>query len=119
MDVPNAYAGFDLVNVPPGYDVREASYPKLRAAGFPGPSNLEAAQRKPESRALGELLASEEPGEIAGDEASTLLAEAWFLTLCDPMGTIVAIWDEGRWWTPEESETLVDALIAELKQRKD
>jgi hypothetical protein len=34
--------------------------------------------------------------------------------LCDPGGTVVAIWDEGRWWTPKESDRFVEALTSEI-----
>lgn len=34
--------------------------------------------------------------------------------LRDPEGAIVATWDEGRWWTPEESARFVEALTSEL-----
>jgi len=34
--------------------------------------------------------------------------------LRDPDGTIVATWDEGRWWTPEESARFVEVLTSEI-----
>lgn len=34
-----------------------------------------------------------------------------YSVLHDEDGTIVATWDEGRWWTPEESEAWVATML--------
>ena len=48
-------------------------------------------------------------------EANAILAASQYLVLRDPDGVIVATWDEGRWWTPEESDAFTAAIVAELK----
>lgn len=37
--------------------------------------------------------------------------EAFFFCLRDEMGKIVAVWDEGRWWTPRESAAWTAAML--------
>lgn len=36
--------------------------------------------------------------------------EAFFFGLADPVGQLVATWDEGRWWTPLESEAFAATM---------
>ena len=43
--------------------------------------------------------------KIADQIARELGQRADFLYLRNPEGEIVATWDEGRWWTPEESKS--------------
>jgi hypothetical protein len=59
------------------------------------------------------------PGEEGLVSASTLLADATFHVLRDSEETIVATWDEGRWWTSEESDAFTAAIEAEFDGEED
>jgi hypothetical protein len=64
---------------------------ELRAAGFH--SQLEAADVEAHDMGL-------PPG-------------VRFKVLRDPSRAVVAQWDEGRWWTPAESDAFLRQLVAE------
>lgn len=111
-DIPRAFAGDTHTSAPPGYTAGWARMADLQAAGFHRDEKYE--ERKPGSPPLDELLLVGLQ-EISADVASQVMAEALFPALRDADGVIVATWDEGRWWTPEESEQLMAALIAEAR----
>ena len=66
-------------------------------AGWPYPT------RKPGTALAEELLVGGEPFEIDAVTAEAIGASRLFRVMRDPKGRIVATWDEGRWWTPDES----------------
>lgn len=95
---PFGSGGLDTAGVPARWDVPlpegfkveilQADDPQITEAGFDAPSRL---WFDPETQTAS---MEEKPG-------TTLLAWRY---LRDPEGKLVATWDEGRWWTPEESE---------------
>jgi hypothetical protein len=89
--------------VPEGYTVGDASYAELQAAGFHGGTEAEPVERKPGTAPASELTTI---GEQLVDPtmAKAILAESTFRVMRDPERAIVATWDEGRWWTPAESD---------------
>jgi hypothetical protein len=52
---------------------------------------------------------------IDGDVLAQVGREARSFVLRNPTGKIVATWDEGRWWTPEESAEFTRQLIVEMQ----
>jgi hypothetical protein len=106
-DIPNTYS-----EVPPGYTEKWVTNAELLAAGFHGGG--EPSERKPGSAPVEELLV-EGPQVISVADAATIMAAAMFPALLNPDGVIVATWDEGRWWTPEESDAFTAALVAEMQ----
>jgi hypothetical protein len=89
-------------------------FTELEAAGFQrGPGARPALQ--PGSAPLSELVVD---ADVSGVPLETL-AGAVFIVLRNSGGSIVATWSEGRWWTPEESDTYSDArgVESEHKQR--
>ena len=97
---------------PPGYTVDSATGSEMAPAGWPGYGEA----RKPGSAPASELLVEGETVTLAADEARSIMAEARFRVLRDPEGRIVATWDEGRWFTPEESQAYVQRLTEQLKR---
>ena len=107
--IPNTYAEAGYDSPPPGYTVGYAKFSELQAAGF---HEGESVERKPGTMPTAELTAGVH--QIESDVAAAILAESTFRVLRDPAGTIVASWDEGRWWTPDESDAFTQALIQEM-----
>jgi len=104
LPIPRTYE-----DVPPGYTEDSATFADLRAAGFH--AGGEPPERKPGTApALERFVDGRQT--IRPEDASALLAESLFHVLRDPAGKIVATWDEGRWWTPEESDAFT-AMIGE------
>jgi hypothetical protein len=68
-------------------------------------------EREPGTAPLKELLV---PGELVMLPPETYFAEAMVAALRESDGQIVATWDEGRWWTPEESDAFLAAIVAEM-----
>jgi hypothetical protein len=54
--------------------------------------------------------------ELDPNAAALLAQESGHHVLRNREGAIIATWDEGRWWTPEESEAFTAALVAELRR---
>jgi hypothetical protein len=104
-DIPNTYA-----KVPSGFTEGEATRADLVAAGF----GHDPETDKPGQQPLSEMLVEGESTLVDGDVAAKILRESTFGALRDPEGKIVATWDEGRWWTPEESAEFTRQLGAEL-----
>lgn len=115
MNIPNTYAGYDHENVPDGHSAEWVEPAELHAAGFHGgPEAL--PEHKPGTAPASELLITGSSSMVVGpDEAATILAAGRALVLRDPDESIVATWDEGRWWTREESDAFTAAIVAELK----
>jgi hypothetical protein len=92
-----------------GYPAGDADAFEMNDAGWDRPLP------KPGDAPMSELAV---PGRqtITPDLASQMLAQAMYRVLRDGHGAIVATWDEGRWWTPDESEAFVAQLIAEHEQ---
>jgi hypothetical protein len=114
--IPNTYRDVGFEVAPPGHSIAEATFAELRAAGFHGRPEAEPIEREPGTAPLDELLI---PGEEGLVSASTLLGDATFHVLRDSEETIVATWDEGRWWTPEESDAFTVAIEAEFDGEED
>jgi hypothetical protein len=70
---------------PEGFTESGASFAELQAAGFH------------------EDTRDAEDGHADDPTLARIILNERFQVLRDPNGTIVATWDEGRWWTPEES----------------
>ena len=88
-DIPNTYQ-----TIPEGFVEDSATMAEVRAAGFHGQlDQLGAAAIEAHDRGL--------PPDVR------------FKVLRDPSGAVVAEWDEGRWWTPAESDEFVRQLVAE------
>jgi hypothetical protein len=111
-NIPRTFEG-DLENPPAGYTVGEATQGDLADAGFRHAERGEP--RKPGEAPLDELLVSGQQ-TITMETARRILAESWVYVLRDGDGRIVATWDEGRWWTPDESAEFLAALLAEAKR---
>ncbi len=106
-EIPNTYA-----EVPPDFTEGSASYAELQAAGFG--RELGLGKDEPGQQPLDEMLVEGE--QVIGPEtAAQILRQARVLVLRDPQGNIVATWDEGRWWTPEESDEFTRQLVAEMR----
>ena len=109
MDIPNIFS-----EVPDDFTEGDATFAELKAAGFH--SGLDLGEDKPGQQPLDEMLVEGEQWvsrEIAAQTLRHLLARA----LRDPAGKIVATWDEGRWWTPDESAELTRRIAAEFQKR--
>jgi hypothetical protein len=114
--IPNTYANItDDEALPAGWSVDDATFRELQVAGFHGGPDAEPMTRPAGTAPLDELVVTG-PQVITPVAATTLLAECTFTALRDPDGAIVATWDEGRWWTPSESDAFTAAIVAELKQ---
>jgi hypothetical protein len=109
--IPNTFAHVWPDSPPPGYHVGEATYAELQTAGFHGG---EMAEPKPGTAPADDVLVEGHSVTVGPDEARNILAAARLVVLRDPSGAIVATWDEGRWWTPEESDAFSAAIAAEL-----
>jgi hypothetical protein len=124
--IPNAYGDFTRGHRPPGYREDDVSFDEPQAAGFYGGTRAEPKPWTSPGRLgrLGSFLAArapKAPAEVSGQsfemgpaQVASAPAGSKFLVLRDPSGAIVATWDEGRWWTPEESDALTAALISEV-----
>jgi hypothetical protein len=108
MDIPCTYA-----TVPTGFTEGSATHTELQAAGFYGGADL--GTDKPGEQPLDEMLL--EGLQVLGpDVAAKVLRQGRYGVLCGPDGNIVATWDEGRWWTPEESDEFTRRIVAERGQ---
>jgi hypothetical protein len=112
MDIPRTYE-----TVPDGFTERDATDAELQAAGFRQATATET--HKPGQQPLDEMLVPGETVLVDPQLASDILREMPALVLCDPEGAIVATWDEGRWWTPDESAEFVRRIIAEQQAGAD
>ena len=110
MDIPNTYA-----EIPPGFTEDVATRSELQAAGF---DRDDPGESKPGEQPVEEMLVEGEQ-TITPDLAAQVLRETVVRVLRDTDGAIVATWDEGRWWTPQESEIFVTRIIAELQAAGD
>jgi hypothetical protein len=110
-EIPNTYP-----DIPPSFTEGSASHAELQAAGFHLGEDL--GKDEPGQQPLDEMLVEGEQ-VIGPDVAAQLLRQSKFLVLRDPQGTIVATWDEGRWWTPEESAEFTRQLVAEMRGEGD
>jgi len=84
--IPNTYQ-----TVPEGFVEDSASMVELRAAGFHG-----------------QMSAADVEAHDSG-----LPPDVRFKVLRDPSGSVVAEWDEGRWWTPGESDEFLRQIVTE------
>jgi len=100
--------------IPEGYTRGLATQRELQLAGFHGGPEEEEITRAPGTPPLSEYMASG-VGEVE-IPMNTVLAESDSYVLLDPEGKIVATWDEGRWWTPEESDLFTAQLIEEMER---
>jgi hypothetical protein len=105
-DIPNTYH-----EVPAGFTEGDATDPELRAAGFRG--GFDVGTDKPGQQPLDEMLVDGQQVVVGPDLAGQILRESTFKALRDPAGMLVATWDEGRWWTLEESAEFVRQLVQE------
>lgn len=104
-DIPNTYA-----TVPPGLTEDSATFAELQAAGFH--EGWDLGEDRPGQQPLDEFLIG--GSQIIADEtAEQLMRQGRFRVLRDPEGAIVASWDDGRWWTPDESAEYTRRLGAE------
>ena len=85
--------------IPNGFTEGTATYAELRAVGFHQGGRADGADR----------LSG--PQDIALDLAGQILKNVTFRVLRDPAGKIVATWDEGRWWTPSESDEFQRRIV--------
>ncbi len=110
-DIPMTYE-----EVPAGHRVGGATMAQLRAAGFYGGPGADShlGEDKPGQQPLDEMLVEGEQ-RITPDVTVQMLRSATFLMLRDATGSIVATWDEGRWWTPAESDEFTRQIVAELR----
>jgi hypothetical protein len=88
---------------------------ELEAAGFHPGLDAPTTERDPRVAALSELPVEGEVADVRLDS----LADVVVIVLRDSGGSIVATWDDGRWWTAEESDALTDALEDELRHKLD
>jgi hypothetical protein len=104
MDIPNTYE-----QVPPDFTEGTATMAEMKAAGFHQGVDLGADE--PGQQPVNEMVI-EGTQTLDPDTAAQLLRSAAFRVLRDPEGGIVATWDEGRWWTPDESAEFLRQLVA-------
>lgn len=102
--IPNTYA-----EVPAGFTEDQATMADLKAVGFHGGGDL--GEARPGDPPLSEMLV-EGRQMVEPDTAALLLRHAKLKVLRDTQGRIVATWDEGRWWTPEESDEFSRRILA-------
>jgi hypothetical protein len=100
--------------VPSGLTVCDVSRKELHDAGFFGGKEAKVPRRKPGTAPIDELLA-EGLGWMTPSMAETILAETSSIALRNDEGKILATWDEGRWWTPQESDAFIRQLKKELR----
>jgi hypothetical protein len=102
--------GTTYTGIPDGFTKGSASLGEMQEAGF---HRDMSSERKPGTAPIAELLV---PGrlKLTPEAAETVFAEAQYIVLRDPQNAIVATWDEGRWWTAEESAAFVAAIVAEM-----
>src|SRR4051794_31919405 len=89
--------GTDFEGVP-GFTAGSADAYEMNAAGWDRPVP------QPGDAPMDELVVEGEQ-EITTGVADQMIAQARYHVLRDAGGKIVATWDEGRWWTPEESNS--------------
>lgn len=107
-DIPCTYT-----ETPDGFTEDSVTDADLRAAGFFSQSS--AVERTPGTPPAQELLVPDSTIKVGPVEANTILAGSVFRALRNREGVIVATWDEGRWWTPEESDAFIAAMVRELE----
>jgi len=113
--IPNAYRDVPYDAAPPGYAIGDATMTELRVAGFHGGPEAEPEKRWPGIAPAEEYLVEGTVADIPVQAIVAFLERAVFIVLRDETGAIVATWDEGRWWTPSESEAYTAVLVAELR----
>ena len=109
--IPNTYAHVPYGDASPF----GATLAELKAAGFHGGG--EAAERKPGTPPASELLVPGHELWVNAEQAASILSESTFAVLRDEDGWILATWDEGRWWTREDSDAFTRAVADELLRR--
>jgi hypothetical protein len=70
---------------------------------------------EPGQQPLDEMLV-EGPQRVDPDVAKQVLRQVTVRVLRAPNGDIAATWDEGRWWTPDESAEFLRQLVAEGRE---
>ena len=100
---------------PEGFTIGDATVAALQAAGFH--RNADPGEDKPGQQPLSEMLVSGSQ-MLTPDVAAQVMRNALFRVLRDPDGSIVATWDEGRWWTPDESEAFTALLVAQYRREE-
>ena len=81
-DIPCQYPA-----TPAGFTEGTATFAELQAAGFHENAGDVAAEGRQEF----------------DPNLARIVLDERFQVLRDPDGAVVATWDEGRWWTPDES----------------
>ncbi len=109
LGIPQTFVSPSSDEAPGGYTAGMATRAELDEAGFER-AEVEGSERKSGEALLDELLV-EGPQVIEPRTAERLFAEGVVGVLRDSDGKIVATWDEGRWWTPDESRQFHDALV--------
>lgn len=103
-------------DTPFGFTESAADLHQMRVAGFhqvrPGAEDIGAP--KPGEQPLSELVIDGRQ-MVTPDIAARIMRDAHFIVLRDIGGSIVATWDEGRWWTPDESAEFQRQLVAEMR----
>lgn len=108
--IPNTYRRVPIDGLPDeGLAAGRASNAELRAAGFYSRTPPPRPGIQPVSEFLIELGPQLAPVE-------SLIADMQVIGLRDGSGRIVATWDEGRWWTPAESDAFLEVLVAEIDE---
>jgi len=105
-DIPVTYR-----DAPVGFASGWATNAEMASSGF---EHLhEAGETPPGAQPLDEHLV-EGVQMISPEVAAQLMRAARVPVLRDPVGRIVATWDEGRWWTPDESAEFLRRIVAEI-----
>lgn len=115
-DIPNTYADVPppLNGSPPrGLSHSSATLAELQAAGFHGGPDRPHGADRPGQQPLEEFLV-DGTHEFTPEVTAQLMRHAKFAVLRDPSSQIVATWDEGRWWTPSESDEFTRQVSAEM-----
>lgn len=89
----------------------KATMTELQDAGFmPGMPNEDTPGLMPEE----EIIL--EPGvqTVQMETMAAIMARSSFRVLRDEDENIVANWDEGRWWTPEESTAFIKLIQRDI-----
>jgi hypothetical protein len=109
--IPNTYRHVPRDRPPAGFTTDVATKTELRAAGFFGGPDAEPGRRKPGTAPAEEYVTA--PGgfvSIPTDAMMEVFERSPSCVLRDASGAIVAMWDEARWWTPDESDAFIEAI---------
>lgn len=107
-DIPTTYT-----DVPPGFTEGPATFEDLQSAGFH--QGVDLGEDRPGQQPLGEMLVKGEQ-VIPPDVLEQIFRNTIFRVLRDRDGDIVANWDEGRWWTPEESDEGLRRILDDMDE---